>query len=87
MYGAPGRSRTSDRLVRRGNHHRITSYNVCYTKLLRISKVGSWERDFGKEELYWSDEMYELFGLDRASVRPSYDLFIQYVHPDRNNFV
>jgi PAS domain S-box-containing protein len=48
----------------------------------RIARIGNWERDFTSGELYWSDEMYHLFGLEPASVKPSYDLFMRYVHPE-----
>ena len=35
----PCRSRASSRYTQLRNIHRITSYNVCYTKLLRIYKI------------------------------------------------
>ncbi|MGU7649935.1 PAS domain-containing protein, partial [Escherichia coli] len=33
-------------------------------------KIGSWEVDLIKNEIYWSDEVYELHELDRNSYKP-----------------
>lgn len=32
----------------------------------RIAKVGSWEYSIGGATIFWSDEMYNIFGLDRS---------------------
>jgi len=48
-----------------------------------LTKTGSWARDPHSEQLvYCSDEIYRIFGLDKAEGIPSIETFIQRVHPD-----
>ena len=48
----------------------------------RITHFGSWELDIEKNELFWSDEVYRIFGLNPNEYTPSYEKFLSYVHPD-----
>ena len=47
----------------------------------KISDLGSWEDYHQKDELIWSEETYRIYGLEPYSVTPSYDLYIDRVHP------
>lgn len=53
----------------------------------RIARLGSWElvlRGFGNEtaqDLWWSDEVYRIFGYEPGEVAASRNLFLQAVHP------
>ena len=54
-------------------------------KSQEIAHIGSWYMDLGNGKLYWSDEVYRIFGVDPAEFRPSYDAFLAMVHQgDRN---
>lgn len=46
----------------------------------RIARIGNWELDAKTRELWWSDEIYRLFGQDPNEVGATYDLFLQLVH-------
>jgi PAS domain S-box-containing protein len=47
----------------------------------RLAQVGSWERYFEGEGIYWSDEMFRIFGLPTGT--PLHFLrFLSYVHPE-----
>ena len=47
----------------------------------RLAQVGSWERHFEGEAIYWSDEMFRIFGLPVGP--PLHFLtFLSFVHPD-----
>jgi len=48
----------------------------------RIVHVGSWSYEFNREKLDWSDEVYNILGLDKESTIPSYKLFLDAIHPD-----
>jgi PAS domain S-box-containing protein len=48
----------------------------------RIAHVGHWMVDLVSGELEWSDEIYRIFGRDRATFEPSYDNFFACVHPE-----
>lgn len=47
-----------------------------------IGGLGSWELDLRSERLVWSDEIFEIFGIDPAKFGASYDAFLATIHPD-----
>jgi PAS domain S-box-containing protein len=47
----------------------------------RIGRVGNWELDLRSGRLWWSDEVYGLFGITRAQFEPTLNGFEQWVHP------
>lgn len=53
----------------------------------RIAKLGSWELDLINNRLYWSDEVYRIFGLQPQKFKASYEAFLEAVHPDDRNAV
>jgi PAS domain S-box-containing protein len=52
-----------------------------------VAKVGSWELDLATNVLFWSDETYRIFGIDRADFGASYEAFLERVHPDDRDAV
>ncbi len=48
----------------------------------RIGRVGNWELDLVDGRLWWSDEVYELFGVARESFDGTLATFTQCMHPD-----
>lgn len=48
---------------------------------LRAANAGSWEWDLLTGEAIWSDEFFGLLGLVPGSVEPSYEAWLQIVHP------
>ncbi|WP_455222127.1 PAS domain S-box protein [Kaarinaea lacus] len=48
----------------------------------RIAHVGNWVWDIPADRLYWSDEIYRIFGRDPGQSDASYEEFITAIHPD-----
>ncbi|MBW2476871.1 MAG: PAS domain S-box protein [Deltaproteobacteria bacterium] len=48
----------------------------------KMANLGSWQMDLANNHLTWSDETYRIFGVDRKNFVPSYEAFLQMVHPD-----
>ncbi|HZW24466.1 MAG TPA: PAS domain S-box protein [Gallionella sp.] len=48
----------------------------------RIAKVGNWELDLVSGHLFWSDEIFSLFEIDRTQFGASYEAFLNAIHPD-----
>jgi PAS domain S-box-containing protein len=46
-----------------------------------MAHVGSWDWDMDTNTVHWSDELYRIFGRDRAA-SVTYDSVIQAVHPE-----
>lgn len=48
----------------------------------QIAKLGSWTLLVKENQLYWTDQVYEIFEMDAQSVRLSYDVFLSRIHPE-----
>ncbi len=46
----------------------------------RIGRVGNWELDLRSGRLWWSDQVYELFGVTREQFEPTVNGFERWVH-------
>jgi PAS domain S-box-containing protein len=49
---------------------------------MRGGKIGWWQRDLRTEEVTWSAELEELFGLPAGAFAGDRDRFLAFVHPD-----
>jgi PAS domain S-box-containing protein len=48
----------------------------------KLASVGSWNWEIQNKKNTWSEELYRICGLDPKETQPSYEAFIQLVHPD-----
>ena len=48
----------------------------------RIAHLGSWEHNPLTGDIYWSDELYHLLGLDPTKDRADFGTFFARIHPD-----
>ncbi len=48
----------------------------------RIARLGNWELDLTTNVLDWSDEIYRIFEIDPEKFSPSYEAFLDAIHPD-----
>jgi len=53
----------------------------------KIAHLGNWELDVIQNTLYWSDEHYRIFGVDKDGFVPTIKSFNETVHPEDLNFV
>ncbi|MDP1898781.1 MAG: PAS domain S-box protein [Sulfurimicrobium sp.] len=47
-----------------------------------LARLGNWEADLGNGNLYWSEAIFDIFGRDPATFKPSVEAFLEAVHPD-----
>ena len=47
-----------------------------------LAGIGYWEYDIQRNIIYWSDQIYKLFELDKEKFIPNYESFLTLVHPD-----
>ncbi len=46
------------------------------------AEAGTWEWNLGTNENYWSEELWQLYGLKPHSCQPSYEAWLASIHPD-----
>ncbi|HWJ08860.1 MAG TPA: diguanylate cyclase [Nocardioides sp.] len=47
-----------------------------------LAGIGSWEWDLASNTITWSDQLFEIAGADRATFVPSFEAFLDLVHPE-----
>lgn len=53
----------------------------------RLSQIGSWELDLITNKLYWTDEVFRIFGLESNKFNYTYEGFLNSIHPDDKGYV
>ncbi|HEU5054834.1 MAG TPA: PAS domain-containing protein [Hanamia sp.] len=53
----------------------------------RIAKLGYWKCDLNDFQIYWSEEIYNIFGVEKESFSPTLEKLMESIHPDdRENY-
>lgn len=53
----------------------------------KIANLGSWEMDLASGDLYWSQEVYTIFGMEPGDGVIPHDVFMNSVHPEEKEAV
>jgi diguanylate cyclase (GGDEF)-like protein/PAS domain S-box-containing protein len=56
-----------------------------HTRLIeaqQLARIGSWEWDVAAGTVTWTDELFRIYGLEPQSFEPTYEHFLERVHPD-----
>jgi PAS domain S-box-containing protein len=53
----------------------------------KMAHLGNWNWNIVNNELYWSDEIYRIFGRTPQEFGTTYDSFLSYVHPEDREYV
>ena len=48
----------------------------------KLAGIGVWEYNITKNEYYWSDKMYELFGITEKQFDEDRNVYLERVHPE-----
>lgn len=52
-----------------------------------IARLGNWKYDVANNQIYWSDEVYRIFGIEKENFDHQFDSFIELIHPDDREYV
>ena len=66
---------------------KINTITQYLNEAQKIAKLGSWHLNLVTTELEWSNEVYELFGIDKATHVPTYEGFLNAIHPEDRELV
>ena len=72
----------SGMIVRKRYEEKLARNEAMLVEAQRIARLGSWEWNMARQGLYWSEEVYRIFGLDPGRFTPSYELFLERIHPE-----
>jgi len=60
----------------------LRKYQNLLLETQKMSHTGSWELSLNNHQLNWSEEVYRIFGLDQEKFKPTYQSFLEIVHPE-----
>jgi len=69
------------------SNERLRNSEASLANAQRIARLGNWDWDIVNDTLYWSDEIYHLFGLTPQEFGATYETFLNYVHPEDREFL
>lgn len=82
MRALPLKNKTGGIVI---THQDVTARKLSEQRLYetqRIARIGSWELDLMRGHLHWSDEIYNIFEIDKSKFGASYQAFLDLIHPD-----
>jgi len=56
--------------------------DVILNEVQKIGRLGYWELDLIKNELIWSDEVYNILNISKQKFENTYEGFLKYIHPE-----
>ena len=62
--------------------HRVSERTKALNEAQTIAKLGSWKWDMVTNEVQWSDEAYNILGMDPKDTSPTYEQYSEMVHSD-----
>ncbi|MBD1557478.1 diguanylate cyclase [Vibrio sp. S9_S30] len=68
--------------VIRGHTEDLEESQSNLVQAQRIANTGSWSLNLETDSLYWSEQIYRIFELEEGENEPSYQLFLDVIHPE-----
>lgn len=61
---------------------RLQNITSALKEAQKVARMGSWELDVSSNKMTWSEELFQLFQVDSEQFTPSYENYINLLHPD-----
>ena len=55
---------------------------IMLRRAQHVSNIGSWDWDINNDTLVWSDEIFNIFGVEPNLKEITYDYFMTHIHPE-----
>lgn len=69
-------------LENRLNAEVITEANLLITQGQELANFGTWQWDIDKDIVTWSDVLYNIYGLNKATFPATFEGYVAMLHPD-----
>ena len=69
-------ARVRERTVELGDSNRALK------EAQRLARMGSWELDLETNQVTWSEEAYQLYGISPENFEPTFETALELIHPD-----
>src|SRR5256714_1119000 len=77
----------NDITERKQMEEKLRDSEAFLTEGQRISHTGSWSWNVSTRKVAWSAEHFRIFGFDPEKTEPSFQLFLETVHPEDRSFI
>jgi two-component system sensor histidine kinase UhpB len=71
----------TDITERKGAEQALRESRTLLEEAQKVAGLGCWEWDPGSGRLQWSGELYRIYGVDPAGFQPSFEAYLERVHP------
>jgi PAS domain S-box-containing protein len=71
----------TDITERRRAEQALREQRTLLAEAQKLAGLGCWEWEPASGRVTWSDEMYSIYGVERASFRPSFETYLERIHP------
>jgi PAS domain S-box-containing protein len=72
----------TDITERKGVEQALRESRTLLAEAQKVAGLGSWEWDPASGRLQWSEELYRIYGVDPAAFEPSFETYLERVHPE-----
>jgi PAS domain S-box-containing protein len=74
-------------LYKHGMERKLRASEARLAEAQRIAHIGNWDWDVVKNDLFWSDEIYRIFGVKPQEFGATYEAFLSFVHAEDRGYV
>jgi PAS domain S-box-containing protein len=67
---------------RKNSENRLIESETRLKQAQEIANLGSWSFEVGSNSLVCTDEVFRIFGLEPQSINPTFENFVEFVHPE-----
>ena len=71
----------TDITERKRSEQALLEQRTLLAEAQKVAGLGSWEWEPGSGRMSWSEELYRIYGVDPKAVQPSFEVFLEQVHP------
>jgi PAS domain S-box-containing protein len=72
----------TDITERRSAEQALRAQRTLLAEAQKLAGLGCWEWDPGSGRVTWSDEMYAIYGVEPGKFRPSFEGYLERIHPE-----